>query len=127
MYLSKGVEDVDGKRKPMVGILPAWTKMRPRFRELGYVEATLEEDSLFGKVGETIRGHKFHYSELLDDPAGNDGWKTVYSLKRKRDGKTFDEGYARGGTLASYAHLHYASRPLSCRRFINKCMEASTL
>jgi len=125
MYLSEGVEDINGKRNPMVGLLPAWTKMRQRFTALGYVEASFEENSLFGKACETIRGHKFHYSELLDDPADNDGWKTVYSLKRKRDGKTFCEGYSRGATLASYAHLHFASRPLSCRRFINSCLEAN--
>ncbi len=126
MYLSKGIEDINGKRNPMVGLLPAWTKMRQRFTALGYVTASFEENSLFGKASETIRGHKFHYSELLDDPAGSDGWKTVYSLKRKRDGEIFSEGYSKGGVLASYAHLHFASRPLSLRRFINSCMEANT-
>ena len=39
MYLSQGIETLDGGRKPLVGLLPVWTKMRSRLKTLGYVES----------------------------------------------------------------------------------------
>ena len=124
MYLTRGLVDEDGARHDFAAVAPAWTKMRGRFTALGYVEAELTADSLFGRRGDTLRGHRFHYSELTDDPAGTEGWDTVYALTRKRDGQAEREGWRRGRVLASYAHLHFASRPGAARRFAELCVEA---
>lgn len=124
MYLTRGLVEPDGARHDFAAVAPAWTKMRGRFKALGYVEAELTADSLFGRRGDTLRGHRFHYSELTDDPADAEGWDTVYTLRRKRDGQTEREGWRRGRVLASYAHLHFASRPGAARRFAELCVEA---
>ena len=71
VYLSQGVETKNGTKYKFVGLLPAWTKMHDRFSALGYVDITLTEKSLFGGLGDRLRGHRFHYSELMDDPAKN--------------------------------------------------------
>lgn len=126
IYLSQGVEDLEGKRYGFAGIIPSWTRMNQRFSALGYVEAELARDSLFGGRGTMLRGHRFHYSELLDDPADSPEWNAAYNLKRKRDGQVIREGYQRGRTLASYAHLHMASRPETLDKFVSYCMEART-
>ncbi|MGK7344455.1 MAG: cobyrinate a,c-diamide synthase [Candidatus Nitrospinota bacterium M3_3B_026] len=127
MYLSEGVETLNGARFPMTGVLPAWIRMRKRFKALGYVEARLNEDTLWGRAGDLLRGHRFHYSELAEDPAGRKGWKTVYTLTRKRTGETEREGYSKGGTLASYAHLHFASAKGAAERFAEFLMEGKAV
>ena len=122
MYLSKGVEDLDGRRYPLAGLLPVWARMRKRFKALGYVEASLNESAIWGETGSTVRGHTFHYSELDGNPADHPGWKTVYTVTKKRTGEMFSEGYSKGRTLVSYAHLHFASRPAACESFIEHCV-----
>jgi cobyrinic acid a,c-diamide synthase len=119
MYLSQGIEQ-EGKKFPLVGEVPVWAKMLPRRKALGYVEVTLQQDSLFGACGTVFRGHEFHYSELIGSPVGIDGWEAVYQLKQNRSGQCSAEGYQRGNTLAGYAHLHLASKPDAVDRFIGK-------
>jgi cobyrinic acid a,c-diamide synthase len=122
IYLSRGVE-LDERRHAFAGVLPVRTRMLDRRKALGYVEARLERDSLFGRKGETFRGHEFHYSELIGSPVGVDGWQAVYRLKQKRSGRVLAEGYQRGRVLASYAHLHLGSRPEAVSRFVARMKE----
>jgi cobyrinic acid a,c-diamide synthase len=120
MYLSRGIE-ADGRFYPLAGILPARTRMLPARKALGYVEAALTEDSLWGRRGDVLRGHEFHYSELIDDPISDPAWRKVYSLRRRRANAVETEGYQNGAILASYLHLHFASRPAAVARFLERC------
>ncbi|MDH5638429.1 MAG: cobyrinate a,c-diamide synthase [Nitrospinota bacterium] len=126
IYLSRGVEDGDGKKWPLVGKLAAWTRMLGRFRALGYVEARLTRQSLFGAEGDRLRGHRFHYSELTEDPAAKPEWSQAYELVRPRNGEKSQEGYQHGRTLASYAHIHFASAPGAAAKFAEQIMEVKT-
>ncbi|MEW6356537.1 MAG: cobyrinate a,c-diamide synthase [Planctomycetota bacterium] len=121
MCLTEGIETLDGKRHALVGLLPAWSRMLDRKKRLGYVEATTTEPSLWGPKGTVLRGHEFHYSELLADPAGDPAWKTIYRLKRRRSDEEAAEGYQRGRTLASYVHVHFASAPGLVESFVEAC------
>jgi cobyrinic acid a,c-diamide synthase len=120
MVLSQGVE-ANGRFYPFAGVLPTRTRMLPARKALGYVEVALTEDSLWGRRGELLRGHEFHYSELIDDPLSDPAWRTVYSLRRRRKDTVETEGYQNGAILASYLHLHYASRPAAVARFLERC------
>jgi cobyrinic acid a,c-diamide synthase len=120
MYLSRGIE-VDDRFYPLAGILPARTRMLDTRKALGYVEVALTEDSLWGRRGDVLRGHEFHYSELIDDPISDPAWRKVYSLRRRRADAVETEGYQNGAILASYAHLHFASRPAAVARFLERC------
>jgi cobyrinic acid a,c-diamide synthase len=121
IYLSEGLETLDGKRYKLAGVLPAHVKMRKSFSSLGYVEATLTADTILGSSGEKIRGHRFHYSELVENPTDVSGWKTVYSLKRRRSDEILHEGYLHKKVLATYVHAHLASRPSTLKKFIYSC------
>ena len=123
MYLGQGIERIDGKRFELVGILPVWTKMLDRLKSLGYVEVTLAEDSLFGKRGTSFRGHEFHYSELLEDPSGHDGWRTAYRISRRRVDAVANEGFQLGKVLASYVHAHLASKSELVNHFVSLCQD----
>lgn len=120
MYLSSGIESLEGKKYPMVGLLPVWTRMLDRLKSLGYVEVTLMENSLWGKRASVLRGHEFHYSELtstlLDHP-----WRPVYQIRRRRLNQLEYEGYQTGKILASYVHLHWASQPQAMETFLRQC------
>lgn len=123
IYLTRGVE-LAGKRHPLVGEVPVWTRMLEKRKTLGYVTAELTADSLFGMVSTRFRGHEFHYSELMQDPIGCDGWQAGYQLTQNRGGQVRPEGYQRGKVLASYAHLHLASQPQALDFFIGQMREA---
>ena len=114
MYLSEGIEMKNGSRYPQAGRLPAWVKVSSGRKALGYVEVSFARHTLWGEPGETVRGHEYHYSELLRTPE----WTTAYSVIRRRDGVDFPEGFQYGRMLASYVHLHFASRPLAMENFI---------
>jgi len=121
MYLTRGIETTIGKRYPMVGLLPVWSRMLDRLKSLGYVEVTLAQDALWGKSGAVIRGHEFHYSELTGDPLEDGFWAPAYRLKHRRSKTAVIEGFQQGNTLASYVHLHWASRPKAMETFIARC------
>ncbi len=121
MYLSRELRTLEGGCHPMAGVIPAATRMRASKKFLGYVEATLAQDSLWGKRGDVLRGHEFHYSELSPEGIPDSRWKTAYALKPNRRNVVVGEGFQRDNVLASYAHLHYASRPLAVAHFVAGC------
>jgi cobyrinic acid a,c-diamide synthase len=115
MFVTEGIETLDGVRHPMLGLLPAWTRMCPSRKSLGYVEVTFSADNLWGKAGDVLRGHEFHYSELKSIPSG---CETTYELRYRRCDRPAAEGFQRGLILASYAHLHFASHPEALHHFV---------
>jgi cobyrinic acid a,c-diamide synthase len=121
MYLAQGIETLGGKRHPLAGLLPNWTRMLNRLQSLGYVEVTLTDDSLLGIRGIKLRGHEFHYSQLIGNPVEDTAWQAVYSLQRRRSESFTLEGFQHGRILASYVHLHWASRPEAVQHFIACC------
>lgn len=119
MYLTQGIEALNGKRYPMVGLLPASSRMLPHLKSLGYVEVTLVENSLWGAPGAVLRGHEFHYSELAEGNRSEGVWAPVYRLKRRQSEEISFEGFQQGKILASYVHLHWAAQPAAVRTLIN--------
>jgi cobyrinic acid a,c-diamide synthase len=107
MYLCRNIVLADGRRWPMADVLPADVRMLPRRRMLGYAKATGLADTCLGPAGLRVRGHEFHYSELDGAPSG---WRSAYRLHYRR-GEAAEDGWTRGGVLASYLHLHLPSRP----------------
>lgn len=65
MVLGEGLEDADGRRHAMTGLLSHSTSFAIRRLTLGYREARFAAD---GPVfpGATVRGHEFHYATLTD-------------------------------------------------------------
>ncbi|MFA6412512.1 MAG: cobyrinate a,c-diamide synthase [Syntrophales bacterium] len=118
MYLSEVIETRDSISYPMVGLVPVRTRMLDRIKSLGYVEISLSEDSLWGKKGDILRGHEFHYSELLATPAGKEGWRSVYDMTYRRTNMVYQEGFQKGNILVSYIHLHLAGRPAALDAFL---------
>lgn len=126
IYLSQAITNRVGKRYPLLGILPTETRMLERRKHLGYVEVRLKEDTLWGQAGVCLRGHEFHYSELISDVTAMDEWAPAYDVKTRDAVLDSSQGlYQRQGRiLTSYVHLHLASRPEALVNFIKICIQA---
>ena len=99
MYLSKAIEQVDGKADEMCGLVPCSVGMTNRLdiSRFGYI-------SINDKSGENIlaKGHEFHYSKL----------KTVEEDIRKfkafkKDGRNWDCIFNDKKLFAGYPHIHF--------------------
>ncbi|MBF0537293.1 MAG: cobyrinate a,c-diamide synthase [Nitrospirae bacterium] len=100
MYLLEGVTGLDGVFYTMVGVFPARAVMRDRRVALGYREAVLRQDTIIGNRGDIVKGHEFHYSEVVEMPRDV---KNVFDSPQV--------GWLSHNCLASYIHLHFASNP----------------
>ena len=118
MYLGRDIEDWQGRRFTMTGCLPIATRMLPRRRSLGYRQVTLARQTVLGDVGEVMRGHEFHYSELTGPSEPID--RAYRIADRDGQGEAL-EGYVAGNTLGSYVHLHFGSRPAAAEHFVAHC------
>lgn len=118
MYLCEALQDFEGQRWPMVGVLPTVAHMAGL--TLGYRRAIAQRDTPLLRAGESICGHEFHHSNLQPEPT-----EALYHLW----GNDLPEGEARGegwggNTLhASYVHLHWGAHPELAARFIRQGLD----
>ncbi|MBI5026129.1 MAG: cobyrinate a,c-diamide synthase [Nitrospirae bacterium] len=144
MYLSKGIYDFDGNFYRMAQVFPFETAMKKGRVNLGYREIQLKEDCTMGKRGDRLRGHEFHYSEIIEKTEDKKirsleegkriavksasisqllNFSTSYSVKDRRGQDIYNEGYRFKNTLASYVHIHFGSNPDMANNFIKLSME----
>ncbi len=118
MVLSQAIQLLSGEVVPMAGILPFATRMLPSRKALGYVEVVLTRPCHLGAVGTRVRGHEFHYSEIVGDPA-TFPVSLCYRLTGRKYRPEQAEGYEVGSVLASYVHLHWGSAPHVAAHFVD--------
>ncbi len=100
MVLGEGLEDSDGRRHAMTGLLSHTTSFAKRKLHLGYREARLLADSVIGSRTTIIRGHEFHYASLTD--LGSD--EPLVDLSNA-DGQSLPErGGRRGHVTGTFFH-----------------------
>lgn len=105
MYLTRGIEDFEGRRGRMVGFLDAETRM-VRKLTLAYTIARAQGDTLLVPAGRSVRGHEFHSSTIEAVP------RDARFAYRMIVGTGIDgrrDGWSEGGVVASYMHTHLAS------------------
>jgi len=115
MYLCEELIDLEGKTHAMAGVFPATVRMQSRLSRLGYRQPRLRRDCLWGKKGEALHGHEFHYSVV--ERMGSDV-ETIYQLE---DGRT--EGFKVGNTVGGYIHLHFGQTEKNVAAFYNYIMK----
>ncbi len=119
MYMSQGICAHNGEMFDMCGVFPVRVKMLERFKTLGYVEAEILSDSILGCAGVKIRGHEYHYSEIVGELPAE--WKLSYGLRfgRDIDGELREEGFSKGRVLVSYLHANFASNSMVLESFLD--------
>lgn len=120
MYACDAVRDMSGRRMRMTGIFDVDVEMTDRLQALGYIEMEARTDNMMSLKGWTTRGHEFHYSRVCC--TGNEDF--AYDMKRGKGMWEGKDGLLAKSTLASYAHLHFASCPDFARRFVTSCVYA---
>ena len=65
MVLGRGLEDADGRRHEMTGLLGLETSFLERKLHLGYRRARLQRDCSLGAEGTEVFGHEFHYASTV--------------------------------------------------------------
>jgi cobyrinic acid a,c-diamide synthase len=100
MVLGAGLEDAQGGRHAMAGLLGVETSFKQRKLHLGYRRVRLLVDSALGSEGTVLFGHEFHYASLVaasDDP-----------LVATEDGGTNNSpigGSRRGSVTGTFFHV----------------------
>ncbi len=121
MYLGRELEDLEGRRHPMAGLLPLAFRLLPRLRSLGYREVRFARSTPLGPAGTVARGHEFHYSEPVPEPLAGGLDPEAYRAAG-REGRLADcRGFMLANTLASYVHLHFGSHPGLAPHLVAAC------
>jgi cobyrinic acid a,c-diamide synthase len=100
MVLGETLEDADGVKHRMAGLLGHATSFAKPKLHLGYRQARLLADGALGRAGAELRGHEFHYAALIE--AGRDE-KLVELIDG--EGKTLGPaGGRRGNVSGTFFH-----------------------
>ena len=118
MYLCQQLIDLEGKTYPMVGVLPSTVTMQARLT-LGYRQGVALEASSAIATGQTVVGHEFHRSQLVNEPV-NPLWQLQGF---HRSSLATPEGWQIDNIHASYLHLHWGDHPEIPQRWLNCCRQ----
>lgn len=100
MVLGTGLEDAQGQRHAMAGLLSLETSFAKRRLHLGYRRARLLGDCGLGRKGATVYGHEFHYASILSE--ADEPLLDCHDAA----GRRIDERGARRGTVSgSFFHV----------------------
>lgn len=113
MYLHDTICDCDGIPYPMAGVIHAGCRKKDRLVRFGYLTLTSHKDS-FLQVGETIRGHEFHYYDSEDNGACATAQKPVGK-------KSWECVHAGSDHWWGFAHLAYYANPTFAKNFMKSC------
>ncbi|WP_088833939.1 cobyrinate a,c-diamide synthase [Paenibacillus tyrfis] len=115
MYLTGAIGDTQGRSYPMLGLVPGQVTMQSKLAALGLREVTGAEGNFLLPVGETARGHEFHYSVYEPQAELPHAYETKGLRGVKKDGCLLHR------TVAGYTHLHFASNPGIVARWLECC------
>ncbi|HSI00700.1 MAG TPA: cobyrinate a,c-diamide synthase [Reyranella sp.] len=105
MVLGDGLEDADGQRHAMAGLLRLETSFAKRHLHIGYRRARLRVDCPLGRTGNEVMGHEFHYARTLS--AGDEPLVDC----RDASGSVVPEAGARRGSVSgTFFHAISARR-----------------
>jgi len=113
LYLMDAIITPEEKTSHMVGLIHGEARLQPRLNRLGYCTATMLEDNILGQKGTSIRGHRFHWSNLENAPEPN-----AYQLNDNEK-----VGFIQPNLLASYIHFHFGSQISLAQGFVKSCCQ----
>ena len=110
LYLQQSLEDTQGERFPMAGVLPGAGYAAGGLQRFGYLYLKAEGDSLLFRQGERIPAHEFHHWDSTDN--GND-----LACEKPGKDRTWRCGFAAPSLYAAFPHLHFNGGPPLSQRF----------
>lgn len=100
MVLGEGLEDADGQRFAMLGLLGLETSFKKRRLNLGYRRVELLEDDGTPAPDARFTGHEFHYTTVIANP------DAPYAVIHDASGQRApDQGARRGKVTGTFFHV----------------------
>ncbi len=111
LYLQQKLADEKDTFWPMAGVLPGQSQNGHKLAHFGYITLKAEQQSLYGPVGESIRGHEFHY------------WRSTaegeaFTAQKPGQNKCWPCMAANPNLAAGFPHLYYPANPAFALRFV---------
>lgn len=100
MVLGDGLEDAEGNRHAMAGLVRLETSFAKRKLHLGYRRARLRADCILGTQNRVLYGHEFHYASVIahdDEP--------LFDCRDAGRPGVRQTGSRRGSVTGSFFHL----------------------
>jgi cobyrinic acid a,c-diamide synthase len=100
MVLGRGLEDADGNRHEMAGLLGLETSFADRRLHLGYRRARLRATCSLGAEGTEVLGHEFHYARTVStsgDP--------LVDCRDATGAEVHEQGVRQGSITGTFFHL----------------------
>jgi cobyrinic acid a,c-diamide synthase len=101
MTLGRTLEDAEGTRHAMAGLLPVETSFAKRRLHLGYRQGRLAVDTPLGTAGTLYRGHEFHYASITAQQEG----QPLFHPTDARGRDLAAAGQVAGTVCGSFLHL----------------------
>jgi cobyrinic acid a,c-diamide synthase len=106
MVLGQGIEDAEGHRHAMAGLLALETSFAKRRLHLGYRRAQLLADCSLGRRGALIHGHEFHYASIVSE-----GDEPLLDCRDASSTSVAERGAWRGTVSGSFLHVIAGDAP----------------
>lgn len=120
MYLGETIQ-ISGEKFPMVGLFPYDFIMGKKPQGHGYTILEVARDNPYFPRGTVLKGHEFHYSQMVPDPAPEAPMAFTVSrgtgISGQRDGLLFQN------VLATYTHLHALGCPQWAAALVHRARE----
>jgi len=102
MVLGRTIEDAEGVKHEMAGLLPVDTSVAKKRMTLGYRRAVLRQDVAFATARQPLQGHEFHYATIV---AGQDEGEPFADIFDAEGNALPVAGHRAGGVTGSFFHL----------------------
>jgi cobyrinic acid a,c-diamide synthase len=100
MVLGAGIEDAEGRRHAMAGLLSLETSFAQRRMHLGYRRARLKVACPLGAAGTEVLGHEFHYASALSN-----GDEPLVECRDATGAPVAEGGGRRGSVSGTFFHF----------------------
>ena len=113
LYLKESIEDPDGKRWEMTGVLQGSSQDTGKLGRFGYITVTAKKGGLLGPEGTQFRAHEFHH---WDSPENG----TDFQAKKPVGTRGWECGYTTESFYAGFPHLYFYSNPKIAEHFVKQ-------
>jgi cobyrinic acid a,c-diamide synthase len=100
MVLGRGIEDADGMRHEMTGLLGLETSFARRKLHLGYRRARLKRDCSLGAEGAEVFGHEYHYATTVSVHGDS-----LVDCRDASGASVPEQGTRQGSTTGTFFHV----------------------
>ncbi len=120
IFLGKSIA-LNDEIYPMSGILPIKFGLSKRPQGHGYTCVEVVHDNPFFKKGESLRGHEFRYSSILDIEYKDH--EMAFKMERGKGILKKKDGFFKNNTFGTYTHIHALGSPSWAPSLIQKAIQ----